>query len=301
MIRDVTEFRRAEVGCLWVDELETPVGAWRAARRRTGRRDGARICTFPVPPAATDSAGHRVLRVPVRRAASPPCPAEGVAPDRIPDADHGHQRPPGRTAPAAGSSAAPGPTRHATAATLSMGELLARAARRDPIRLGGDHPPLQRAGVGAGAVVPAAGRRRGGRGADDLAAAGGELRADPTPRPVGRVAGHHRHPGVPADPAPHPADRDPSTASPTPSPTPPPARSGPSSTPKPPHAVRALVAELPPRSAPSSRPCSTREPAPTPRSPATPASRSAASDRPAPAPCTSCGGCSTERGLGHPL
>ena len=27
MIRDVTEFRRAEVGCPWVDELETPVRA----------------------------------------------------------------------------------------------------------------------------------------------------------------------------------------------------------------------------------------------------------------------------------
>ena len=36
MIRDVTEFWRAEVGCLWVDELESPVCAWWAARRRTG-------------------------------------------------------------------------------------------------------------------------------------------------------------------------------------------------------------------------------------------------------------------------
>ena len=132
MIRDVTEFRRAEVGCLWVDELETPVGARRAARRRTGRRDGARTCTFPVPPAATDSAGRRVQRVTVRCGASPPCPAAGVTPDQIPEADRGHQRPPGRTAAAAGPCAAPGPTRHATAAALSMGELLARAARRDP-------------------------------------------------------------------------------------------------------------------------------------------------------------------------
>ena len=132
MIRDVTEFRRAEVGCLWVNELETPVGARPAARRRTGRRDGARTCAFPVPPAATDSAGHRVQRVTVRCRASPPYPAAGVTPDQIPEADRGHHWPPDRTAATAGPCAAPGPTRHATAATLSIGELLARATRRDP-------------------------------------------------------------------------------------------------------------------------------------------------------------------------
>ena len=124
MIRDVTEVRRADVGCLWVDELENPVGARRPARRPTGRRDGA--------PAATDSAGHGVQRVTVRCRASQPCPAAGVTPDQIPEADRGHHWPPGRTAATATPSAAPGPTRHATAAALSMGELLARAARRDP-------------------------------------------------------------------------------------------------------------------------------------------------------------------------
>ena len=52
MMRDVIEFRRAGVGCLWGDELEPPAGAWRAARGHTGGGQGARICTSRVPPAA---------------------------------------------------------------------------------------------------------------------------------------------------------------------------------------------------------------------------------------------------------
>jgi RNA polymerase sigma factor (sigma-70 family) len=130
MIHDVTEFWRAEMTCLWVD-VES-AGAWEAARCRTSRRDGAPICTFPVPPAAAHPTDRRGQRVWVRLGAGPPCPAEGVAPDQSPATDHGRQRPPGRTAPTSGPCATPGPTRHATAATLSMDELLARAARRDP-------------------------------------------------------------------------------------------------------------------------------------------------------------------------
>src|SRR3954449_9126551 len=81
----------------------------------------------PPPPPARRGRG-----VGSRLGRGPPCPAEGVAPDQSPATDHGRQRPPGRTAPTSGPCATPGPTRHATAATLSMDELLARAARRDP-------------------------------------------------------------------------------------------------------------------------------------------------------------------------
>jgi hypothetical protein len=46
MIRDVIEFRGAGVVCRRVDTLDIPVGAWRAALRGAGRRDGTRIRTF---------------------------------------------------------------------------------------------------------------------------------------------------------------------------------------------------------------------------------------------------------------
>ena len=115
MIRDVTEFRRAEVACLWVDELETPVGrpaGREASYRPPGRRADLHLPSARVrPPTRT---GHRGQRVTVRRRASPPCAAEGVAPDQIPEADRGRHAPPGRTATAAATCAAPGPTRHAT-------------------------------------------------------------------------------------------------------------------------------------------------------------------------------------------
>lgn len=51
MIRDVIEFRCAGVVCRRVDTLDIPVGAWRAALRRAGRRDGTRIRTFLTDPA----------------------------------------------------------------------------------------------------------------------------------------------------------------------------------------------------------------------------------------------------------
>jgi RNA polymerase sigma factor (sigma-70 family) len=133
MIQDVTGFQRAEMTCLWGDELETPVQAWRAARRHTGGGpDGAGICTSLGPRAATECTGRRDQRVRVRRRARLACPAEGVAPGQIPEADRGRQPLPGRRATAAATCAAPGSTRHATAATLSIDELLARAAQRDP-------------------------------------------------------------------------------------------------------------------------------------------------------------------------
>jgi RNA polymerase sigma factor (sigma-70 family) len=109
---------------MWVDELEIPVGAWRAARCHTGRREGARNCTSLVPHTAANAHDHRGPPVTVRHQASPPCcPTAGIPPDQIPEADR-PQHPRGGTAP--------GPARYASAAALSMGELLARAARRDP-------------------------------------------------------------------------------------------------------------------------------------------------------------------------
>jgi RNA polymerase sigma factor (sigma-70 family) len=69
----------------------------------------------------------------IRRGASRACAAEGVASDQIPEADRGRQHPPARGAPASNTCAAPGPTRHATAATPSIGELLTRAAQQDPL------------------------------------------------------------------------------------------------------------------------------------------------------------------------
>jgi hypothetical protein len=49
VIRDVLELRQVGVVCRRTDELEIPVGAWRAAMRRAGGREGARIRTFLVP------------------------------------------------------------------------------------------------------------------------------------------------------------------------------------------------------------------------------------------------------------
>src|SRR4051794_6117551 len=132
MIQDVTGFQRAEMTCLWSDESVTPVRAWRAARRHTGGRDGAGICTSLGPRAAIECTGRRDQRVRVRRGASPAYAAKSVAPDQIPEADRGRPHLPGRRATAAATCAAPGSTRHQTAATLSIGELLARAAQRDP-------------------------------------------------------------------------------------------------------------------------------------------------------------------------
>jgi RNA polymerase sigma factor (sigma-70 family) len=82
--------------------------------------------------AAIERTGRRGQRVWVRRGVSPPCAAESVAPDQILEADRGRQHLPGRRATACGTCAAPGSTRHATTATPSIGELLARAAQRDP-------------------------------------------------------------------------------------------------------------------------------------------------------------------------
>jgi len=132
MIQDVTGFQRAEMTCLWGDELETPVRAWRAARRHASWREGGGICTSLGPHAAIECTGRPRQRVTIRRGATPPCPAESVAPDPIPEANRGRPHLPSRRATAAATCAAPGSTRHATAATLSIGELLARAAQQDP-------------------------------------------------------------------------------------------------------------------------------------------------------------------------
>jgi len=50
VIRDVIEFRRSGLACRRVAELDIPVQAWRAAMRHAGRREGARVHTFLVPP-----------------------------------------------------------------------------------------------------------------------------------------------------------------------------------------------------------------------------------------------------------
>jgi RNA polymerase sigma factor (sigma-70 family) len=132
MIHDVTGFQWAEMTCLWSDELETPVREWRVAMRRAGWRERGGICTSLGPHAAIKPTGRPRHRVRVGRGASPPCVAESIAPDQIPEADRGRQHPPGRGATAAATCAAPGSARQQTAATLSIGELLARAAQQDP-------------------------------------------------------------------------------------------------------------------------------------------------------------------------
>ena len=50
MIGDVIEFRRTGMACRWVTDLDIPVAAWRAAMCDAGRRDGARVRTFLIPP-----------------------------------------------------------------------------------------------------------------------------------------------------------------------------------------------------------------------------------------------------------
>ena len=55
MIRDVTEFSRTGVVCRRVDELDVPVGAWRPAMCHAGRRQGARVRTFLIPPSVVSA------------------------------------------------------------------------------------------------------------------------------------------------------------------------------------------------------------------------------------------------------
>jgi hypothetical protein len=50
MIRDVTEFNRTGLASRRVAELDVPVAAWRAAMCHAGRRHGARVRTFLLPP-----------------------------------------------------------------------------------------------------------------------------------------------------------------------------------------------------------------------------------------------------------
>ena len=116
---------------------------------------------------------------------------------------------------------------------LSIGELLARAARRDPFaweEIISRYNGLVWARVRSFRLQDADAVDAVQMTWLRLAENCGRMQH---PDRLGGWLSHHRHPGVPADPAPHQADRAPSTASPTPSPTPPPARSGPSSTPKP--------------------------------------------------------------------
>src|SRR3954449_10053606 len=98
MIQDVTGFQRAEMTCLWGDELETPVGMWRGGGGPAGRGGGGggggfhpaggRPGVMPAGGTAGGSAlplgrhaaiertGRRGQRVWVRRGVSPPCAAE---------------------------------------------------------------------------------------------------------------------------------------------------------------------------------------------------------------------------------
>jgi hypothetical protein len=74
MIRDVAEFRRTGLASRRVAELDIPVGAWRAAMCHAGRRDGARVRTFLLPPTinADDPPDQVVFAV---RTDPPPDPA----------------------------------------------------------------------------------------------------------------------------------------------------------------------------------------------------------------------------------
>ena len=78
MIRDVTEFSRTGVVCRRVDELDVPVGAWRPAMCHAGRRQGARVRTFLIPPSVVSADEPRIGWC----SASAPPPAGHTAPAR---------------------------------------------------------------------------------------------------------------------------------------------------------------------------------------------------------------------------
>jgi hypothetical protein len=75
MIHDISEFSRTGVVCRRVDELDVPVGAWRAAMCHAGRRQGVRVRTFLMPHAVVDANDPRNRLVCAVRTDPPPDPA----------------------------------------------------------------------------------------------------------------------------------------------------------------------------------------------------------------------------------
>jgi hypothetical protein len=75
MFSDVREFSRTGVVYRRVDELEVPVGAWRAAMCHAGHRQGARVRTFLIPQTVDDTHGVRGQLVFAVRTDPPPDPA----------------------------------------------------------------------------------------------------------------------------------------------------------------------------------------------------------------------------------
>jgi hypothetical protein len=74
VIRDIVELRRTGVASRLVAELDIPASTWRSAMCHAGRRDGARVRTFLIPPAVVDAHSSRHQLVFAVRTNPPPDP-----------------------------------------------------------------------------------------------------------------------------------------------------------------------------------------------------------------------------------